>query len=181
MNIKKFNQYLKESNSFDDILLSKSSEEYRWIDDEYGVVICDDKTLLNICRDAIDDFKDNIDLFSSIKIAFVDSVNDGDLLARFRSGTATNEPVLMLCERNMREGAEEYDLSLRTVVETTVFHELGHAICELERGVFGYEYLEYGDEEEWVEEFANGFYEFRDIPHDLEAFIKAFHEQKTGY
>jgi len=49
---------------------------------------------------------------------------------------------------------------LWVAVETTIYHELGHAICELEYDTFGYKYLEYSDEEEWVESFAYNLHNY---------------------
>ena len=47
----------------------------------------------------------------------------------------------------------------------------------IEYDVLAYEYLEYGDEEEWVENFAYELHNYGDIPQDLETFIQEYKKQ----
>jgi hypothetical protein len=160
------------------VQLESDSEEYLAIQDDYGIIPLTkiDPTVRTLATEAIEIFLAAIPLWTDVKIVFVKNIQR-DFLGRFRSGTATGTPIILLSEKELLKAAKNYKLTLRVVVETTVYHELGHAICELEREVFGYQYLEYGLEEEWVEEFAYNFHDYQSIPADLETFIKEY--QKT--
>lgn len=157
-----------------DFLLDKESQEYWGIIDDYGDINSDKvhSDTLKYCKDAIDLFKEHVDIYDTIKIVFNDNIGKGNL-GMFRSQTGISEPIILLSEKNMMNASVEYDVPLWVVVETTILHELGHAICELEYEMFGYEYLEYGNEEEWVEEFAYQLHTFNRIPQDLKELILA--------
>lgn len=156
-------------------LLDKESEEHSFISDDYGMKDTSQikKDIIEQVRESLDKFKSLVPIWNDIRIAFVENVH-GDFLGRFRSGTSSSVPVILLSPDDLVDASEEYNVPLWVAVETTLFHELGHAICELERDVYGYEYLEYGDEEEWVEDFAYELHEWNDIPDDLKNFIKVY-------
>jgi len=135
--------------------------------------------IIKFSKESIQIFKNEIDLFDKIKIEFVDSFND-DTLGIFKSGTSSSTPTIILSEKDILETSKEDNIPLWTIVETTIFHELGHAICELERIVFGYKYLEYTIEEEWVENFAYELHLFHLIPQDLKTFIHEYKKIKNN-
>jgi hypothetical protein len=166
----KFKNFFSKRNFFS---YDKSNEEFIGIDDDYGIKDISEvnKEVVESVEKALDKFLKKIKIWDDIKIVFVTDMEE-DTLARFRSETSSSSPIIMLSEENMIEGSEEYDVPLWVAVETTIFHELGHAICELERDVFGYMYLEYGEEEEWVEDFAYELHENGIIPHDLKTFMR---------
>jgi hypothetical protein len=166
----KFKDFFIKKNFFD---YDKSNEEFIGIDDEYGIKNISEVNpeVVKFTEQSLYKFLKKVKIWNTIKIVFVKDEEDGTL-ARFRSETSSSIPIIMLFENNMIEGSEEYDVPLWVTVETTIFHELGHAICELEYDMFGYEYLEYGDEEEWVEDFAYELHEHGTIPHDLKTFMK---------
>jgi len=93
-------------------------------------------------------------------------------LGMFKSGTSLSTPVIILSEKGILESSKDENIPLWAIVETTLFHELGHAICELERIIYGYKYLEYVIEEKWVEDFAYELHLFHLIPQDLKIFIQ---------
>ena len=174
-NVKKYVQFLNENIIF---LLDKEGDEYNHISNDYGIKDINKIHLdiVKFSKEAIETFKDKISLFNDIRLVFVDNIGEG-ALGRFRSGTSSSIPIILLSEKNILEGSKDYNVPLWVAVETTIFHELGHAICELEYDVFGYEYLEYGNEEEWVEEFAYKLHDYGGIPQDLENFIREYKKQ----
>ena len=167
--------FLNENIEF---ILDKQSEEYDHIFNDYGIedVSKVHSDIIKFSKEAIDKFKGKVDIFKDIRIIFVSDIEDA--LGMFRSGTSTSTPIILLSEKNILSGSKEYDVPLWVAVETTIFHELGHAICELEYNVFGYGYLEYGDEEKWVEDFAYGLHHYDEIPADLENFIREYKKQR---
>jgi hypothetical protein len=170
----KLREILNENIEF---LLDKESDEYHHLKDDYGLKDINKvhSDIIKYSKEALEKFKEKVDLFDDIKIIFVNKIGDG-ALGRFRSGTSSSIPIVLMSEKDILKGSKKYDVPLWVAVETTIFHELGHAICELEYNVFGYEYLEYGDEEEWVENFAYELHNYDDIPQDLENFIQAYKE-----
>lgn len=170
----KLKELLRENIEF---LLDKESDEYSHLKNDYGIKDINKvhSDIVKYSKEALETFKDKVDLFDDIKIVFVNRIGDG-ALGRFRSGTSSSTPIILMSEKDILKGSNKYDVPLWVAVETTIFHELGHAICELEYDVFGYEYLEYGDEEEWVENFAYELHNYNDIPQDLENFIQAYKE-----
>jgi len=169
-------EHLNENIEF---LLDKESDEYSDIDNDYGIKDINNvhSDIAKISKESIKRFKGKVKLFNDIRIVFVNNIGEG-ALGRFRSGTSSSTPIILLSEKDILMGSKKYDVPLWVAVETTIFHELGHAICELEYDIFGYEYLEYGDEEDWVENFAYELHEYGDIPQDLKNFIRAYKKQK---
>lgn len=172
-------QYRLLFNENIDFILDKESDEYGYIEDDYGIKDINKvhTDIVNFSKDSIMKFKNKVSLFDNIKIVFVKNIRGG-ALGRFRSGTSSSTPIILLSEKDILKGSKKYDVPLWVAVETTIFHELGHAICELEYDVYGYEYLEYVDEEEWVENFAYELHNYNDIPVDLEEFINEYNKQK---
>jgi hypothetical protein len=74
----------------------------------------------------------------------------------------------------MLKASKNYDVPLWVTVETTIFHELGHAICELERDILDANYFKYSDEEEWVENLAYQLHYNFDILIDLKKLIREY-------
>jgi hypothetical protein len=178
--IDKIKNYQKQSLNEDiEFLLDKESDEYNHIVNDYGIKNINKvhNDVVKSSREAINIFKDNVDLFDDIRIVFVNNIREG-ALGRFRGGTSTSIPIVLLSEKDILSASKKYNVPLWVTVETTIFHELGHAICELEYNVFENEYLEYNDEEEWVEQFAYDLHNYGDIPNDLEKFLIEYKKQK---
>lgn len=115
-------------------------------------------------------FKSEVQIWDDIKVVYVDKIGGG-ALGRFKSGTSSSMPIIMLSEKNIINACKKYNVDLDTAIKTTLYHELGHAICELEYDLYGYQYLEYGNEEDWAENFAYNLFEYDSIPEDLVTFI----------
>lgn len=156
----KFDTYIRENIEI---------EEYNSVIDDYGIKKNVSNELIKMSNKAINQFKEDIDLFDDIEIIFVENI--GGLLGKFRSGTASSTPIILLSDTNILKASKKYNVSLETTMASTIYHELGHAICELEES-FDYQFLNYDDEEEWVEDFAYDYYNYGIIPDELQEFIE---------
>ena len=158
-----------------EFVLDKESEENDAIENDYGIkdIGAIHQDIIKFSKEALKTFKEKVPIWKDIKIIFVNKIGGG-ALGRFRSGTSSTTPIILMSEKDILKGSKKYNVPLWVAVETTIFHELGHAVCELERDVFGYEFLEYGIEEDWVEDLAYQMHEYGDIPHDLMVFIQEY-------
>lgn len=161
-----------------EFVLDKENDEYDSIVNDYGIKEVNKihQEIIKYSKEALDTFKEKVPIWDDIRIIFVNKIGEG-ALGRFRSGTSSSTPIILMSEKDILKGSKKYNVPLWIAVETTIFHELGHAICELERDVFGYEFLEYGVEEDWVEDLAYQMHKYGDIPHDLETFIQEYKKQ----
>lgn len=155
-----------------EFILDKESEEYQGLNDDYKIIDYSkiEQTFKDLVLTSLNKFKERVNLWKDIKIVFV---NKKDFLGMFRSETSTSIPIILLSYKELIKSAKQYKVPLWVAIETTIFHELGHAICELERIEYGYKYLDYSDEEDWVENFAYELHEYDSIPQDLEEYLKA--------
>jgi hypothetical protein len=161
-----------------EFVLDKESEENDAIINDYGIRDLSKihQDIIKFSKEALDTFKEKVPIWNDVKVIFVNKIGDM-ALGRFRSGTSLSIPIVLMSEKDILSATKEYNIPLWVAVETTIFHELGHAICELERKIFGYKFLEYGIEEDWVEDLAYQLHEYGDIPHDLETFIQEYKKQ----
>lgn len=155
----KFSRYIKEN----------IQSELDSIAADYGIKDVSPE-FIEYSEGAKKEFMEAIDIFDDIKIVFVKRMNK-NLLGKFRSGTATSTPIILMSEDNILQSLKKYKVSIETAVTTTIYHELGHAICELDNEVYD-KFLNYDDEEDWVEDFAHEFYQYGTIPTDLEEFVE---------
>lgn len=155
-------------------VLDKESDEYIEINNDYTIRDYNKihQDFLNIVPIALKIFKENVKIWDDIKVVYVSKIGEG-ALGRFKSGTSSSTPIIMVSEKNILNACKKYDVELDTAIKTTLYHELGHAICELEYDLYGYQYLEYSSEEDWVEDFAYNLFEYNEIPEDLTEFIFA--------
>jgi len=174
-------EYLNEQEMLNEnieFVLDKESEENDAIINDYGIRDLSKihQDIIKFSKEALDTFKEKVPIWNDVKVIFVNKIGDM-ALGRFRSGTSLSIPIVLMSEKDILSATKEYNIPLWVAVETTIFHELGHAICELERKIFGYKFLEYGIEEDWVEDLAYQLHEYGDIPHDLETFIQEYKKQ----
>lgn len=154
-----------------EFLLTPDSEDYHSIGESYGIYDQNiEKDVILSCKNAIRKIKEKFDLFKVIKIVFVNNIGNR-FLGRYRSQTCS-EPIVMLSIKNLKASAIELDLTLSLVIETTIYHAIGIAICELEREMdLGDQFLEISNEDEWAENFAYTLYYYDEISEDLKRFI----------
>jgi hypothetical protein len=81
----------------------------------------------------------------------------GDHLARYVNGTAT-APVVVVNDKMIAATAKRYGVPMRTAVESTLLHEMGHAYVDSVGMAW-----EWDDEEEIVEAPARAFFRNGDI------------------
>ena len=139
--------------------------EIEGIDESYGLDTPDSQ-ILSIAESAVSQYLSRPDLPESFKLVsqphFVFVVPDAfarsSHVARFRSQTASHIPIIMLSSEAIRESADRYGVSLETGVTTTVWHELGHVLCELWDMEEIYPFDDGNQEEEFAESIAESMY-----------------------
>ena len=141
------------------------SIEIEGIDETYGLIPSDSE-MLSWAESAVSQYLSRTDLPKTFQLhtnphfVFVsaDAFGRSSHLARFRSHTSSHIPILMLCSEAIRQSADDYGVSLKTAVETTVWHELGHVLCELWDMEEIYPFESSNDEEEFAESIAESMY-----------------------
>ena len=92
-------------------------------------------------------------IFRNFTVSYASPNSMGGVLGRYVDGTVS-EPVVMLDLAAIQESCEDYRLPLELGIETTIVHELGHAIQEAH---------DLEDDEEDAEEFARQWYQQRQV------------------
>ena len=87
----------------------------------------------------------------NINVHFVENINR---LGKYISGTSS-KPVIVLDLKEIQDGMEKYNVDIRTAIETTIVHELGHAMQEK---------LGISPNEQKAEELAYNWYYNKKIP-----------------
>ena len=88
--------------------------------------------------------------FDDFTIAFI---KDKDRLGQYVTGTHS-EPVILMNLKEILQGCDEYEVDYHTGIETTITHELAHAIQDARRLR-----MMSRDAEKQAEDFANEYYE----------------------
>ena len=137
------------------------SLEIEDIDENYGLVNLSEietsvqEFAVNAASEMMEDYSD---IMPCVAIVFVSETFSLDHVARYRSQTVGNCPIVMLSLSAIKDSAAEYDVPLNLAVATSVWHELGHALDE-----YCYDYLMldlvsesggFGDAEVFAESFA---------------------------
>lgn len=120
---------------------------------DYDVVKAD-KEIQQVTQEIIKDLSSNLLPklnIPNIEIHFVENINR---LGKYISGTSS-KPIIVLSMKNIKNGIEKYNADMRTAIETTIIHELGHAIQEK---------LKLKSSEEQAEELAYQWYYNKQIP-----------------
>lgn len=117
-------------------------------------------------------FKSKIDMFDSITVYWADSKrNNMDAIAEYYHSSSLNScPVILLYEDTISNELKYDDITdIDHIIGTTIFHELGHAIVDIDNCyIFGTEnILSFEDEEEYVENFCREFYDSKEISSDI--------------
>ena len=153
---------IMKAESYDDEQLEI---EIEGIDENYGL-ITPDSEMLSLAESAVSQYQSRTDLPETFQLhtkphfVFVSAEAFGrsSHVARFRSQTASHIPIIMLSSDAIRESADQYGVSLETAVATTVWHELGHLLCELWDMEDIYPFDNSNQEEEFAESIAESMY-----------------------
>jgi len=134
-----------------------------------------DNDIVRYANEAIKTFKESIDIWDDIKITYVDSIDE---LGKFRSGTASSTPSVLLNKDGINDAVDKYNVPLETIVTTTIFHELGHAMCEYDFDIYDSKFFDYDDEEEFVEDFAEDLYKYGQVSEEISKLLSQVREDK---
>jgi len=119
----------------------------------------EDDIVKNIIDDAIEEFKEKIPIFETIHVQLVKEFNKDreGIIGMYSHGSVMRTPIIFLGIKNIYEAIKDYDTSLEVTIRTTIFHELGHAMVDVDNHFEfkkGENVLQFGNEEEYVEDFA---------------------------
>ena len=113
-----------------------------------------DKNMIKIVDDIV--YRVNNKLMPEIgmgKIKIASIKENNNILAKYVYGTAPY-PVIVINLEAIESGSIEYDVNIGTAIETTIIHELAHAIQD---------WMNIEMDEEEAEEFARHYNDFREI------------------
>ena len=122
---------------------------------DYEIDEVPDEQLVSITEDIMKEINENLMPeigMGHAKVAYIKDAGE-QTLARYAFGTAPY-PVFVVNLEEIRDAAEQYGVNIGVGIETTLTHELGHAIQDW----MGMEL-----EEEQAEEFARQWYDFRQL------------------
>lgn len=136
----------------------------------------DDALIIALCREAGSVLSNLISVYPEVRVVLADEIN---ALGRFIGGTETSSPLILICPREIREASEEYDVPFELGVVTTIYHELGHALYQLDEACFDGKYLAsiYPREEDFAEDFAYDLYECHSVNSHVSALCDACEKQ----
>lgn len=112
-----------------------------------------DKKIKQIVSELKRDLLPRLGIFRNFSVFYVSPNSLGGRLGRYSSGTVW-EPVVMLDIDLIKKSCREYKVTFEIGIETTITHELGHAIQE----AFGL-----GDDEREAERFAHQWHMSRQV------------------
>jgi hypothetical protein len=115
---------------------------------------------VNAASEMMEDYSD---IIPCVAIVFVSETFSLDHVARYRSQTVGNCPIVMLSLSAIKDSAFEYDVSLNLAVATSVWHELGHALDEYCYDYLNFDVVKDDDPEEFAESFARWYSGFSSL------------------
>jgi len=123
---------------------------------DYEVDPIPDQKLMQLSENIMNEI--NSDIIPQIgmgkaKASYVKNFKETDTLAKYVFGTAPH-PVFVINLETIRSAAEEYKVDISVGIETTITHELGHAIQD---------WMGLSLDENQAEEFARTWHDFREI------------------
>lgn len=178
-------KYITEIYTLDD-LSDNYDEDIDNLDDFYykGNEV-DEQTLKNNIqvelKDAIQIFENKLNIFDSIHIRIVHGNND-DVLGMFVHESAIKLKPYITINYDAVELAIEEGYDIHTVIHTTLFHELGHAMVEVDNFFKFYpdkNIFAFSNEEEFVEDFAFNLFNFSRIAPEFKELEKQVKRIKT--
>lgn len=157
--------------------------------DYYGLYSeANNKYFQKVLDRVIKDFEKKLKIFDKITVMWSHAKRAGRhnaIAEYFHSSSLNSHPLFVLYEdtiQNELHGFEGYELEneIDHIIETTIIHEIGHAIVDIDNCyMFHQEHniLQFEDEEEYVEDFARDYYSYKKIPQEMFDLAKAFHER----
>ncbi len=134
-----------------------------------------DKFIEENIKDAIDYFNSKIDMFDNINVEYLTGENVGEY--EFESALG-GEPTIYLYKNTIQSLPED---EVAFAIRTTIFHELCHAMVDIDNNFVFIEdenILKFEDEEEFCEEFAVDFEMFDRIPKEILTLAELFKNKK---
>lgn len=134
------------------------------------------KHIENIVDSAKNKFMNKIPIFNNIVFKWLDG---NKFVGEYEYNSSLNgEPTIYLYKDFILSLPDD---EVEFAVNTTIFHELGHAMTNIDNYyIFKKDknILQYNDEEEYVEDFAFNFEMFDKIPDDILTLAKLFKNKK---
>ena len=162
-------KYIKTYKNFNESM----EEEIEEIDINYGI---ENNNLDNIAvyaNSAISDFLQITPFWNTIKVICVKSLKRKSIIGLFRVGTSTSIPIILIDQNCLLKNSKKYKVSIETTTKTTVWHEIGHAVVELDKEL-NYNQLNFEDEEEFVENLAYEMFKYGNVTQDIENFYNFY-------
>ena len=129
----------------------------------------EDDLVRSIVDDSIEEFKEKVPIFDAIHVQFVKDFKqsrEDDIIGMYSHESVLKTPIIFLGIKSIYDASKKYDVSLDITIKSTIFHELGHAIVDVDNlfeFVEGENILQFEDEEVYVEDFAYEFEMFRKV------------------
>lgn len=124
---------------------------------------------------SINKFKSAIPIFDKIHVQIVKSI-DGEALGMYIYESVLKIPTILLALDTLMEAVNEGH-ELDVAVRSTILHELGHAMVDLDNQIEfieGQNILHFEDEETYVEDFAFDFDMFGTVPEEIKELTKQY-------
>lgn len=135
-------------------------EELSQYKDWYEFWEKEDDMIKSLIDNTIEEFKSKVPIFDVIHVQLVKDFKrkNKDIIGMYSHGSVLRTPIIFLGIKAIYEASKGYDdVSLDIIIRSTIFHELGHAIVDVDNH-FVYikdeNILQFNNEEEYVEDFA---------------------------
>ncbi|MGI9556160.1 MAG: superoxide dismutase family protein [Cyanophyceae cyanobacterium] len=142
------------------------SLEIEDIDETYGLINLSQietsvqEFAVNAASEMMQDYSD---IMPCVAIVFVSDSFSAHHVARYRSQTVGNCPIIMLSLSAIKDSAAKYDVPLNLAVTTSVWHELGHALDEYCLEYLNFDVVKDEDPEDFAESFARWYSGFSNL------------------
>jgi len=160
----------------------------------YGLYEKANNNKLQVVLDrVVKEFESKLDIFEKITVMWSHAKKSGrhNAIAEYFHSTSLNSyPLIILYEDTIEGelgGFEDFllDSEIEHIIETTLFHELGHAVVDIDNFYIfggGDNILKFQDEEDYVEEFGRNFFSNSEVPGDFKKLAIEFKKKSwIGY
>jgi hypothetical protein len=163
-------------------------DEMSWYSDAYEFVKDYEQEIKEIIEDAVITFKSKVPIFDKIHIQLVKdfhsdrkTANREDGIGLYVHESCLRVPIILIGLEEIYEAVKHYDTPLEVAIKSTIYHELGHAMVDLDEQiefVKDENILQFEDEEEYVEDFAFNFEMFGRVPEEIDRLVQVYKEYK---